>query len=97
MTSRTFPKRFTRLTPGFSKKLENLAAAAALHVGYYNFCWRPRMPGKSGRLRPSPAMAAGIADSLWTFEQFYDAVTQHEQRRKQQANAARLLRGLIGD
>ena len=31
-------KRFTRLSLGFSKKLENLAAAVALHVAHYNFC-----------------------------------------------------------
>jgi hypothetical protein len=32
----------SRLTFAFSKKLENLAAAIALHVGYFNFCWRMR-------------------------------------------------------
>ena len=38
LTIRTFMKRFTRLSLGFSKKLENLAAAVALHVAHYNFC-----------------------------------------------------------
>ena len=38
LTIRTFMKRFTRLSLGVSKKLENLAAAVALHVAHYNFC-----------------------------------------------------------
>ena len=37
LTIRTFMKRFTRLSLGFSRNLENLAAAA-LHVAHYNFC-----------------------------------------------------------
>ena len=40
LTIRTFMKRFTRLALGFSKKLENLAAAVALHFAHYNFCRR---------------------------------------------------------
>jgi len=43
LTIRTFMKRFTILALGFSKKLANLEAAVALHLAYYNFCWRPRM------------------------------------------------------
>jgi len=31
-------KRFTRLALGFSKRLENLAAATAIHIAVYNFC-----------------------------------------------------------
>ena len=42
LTIRTFMKRFTRLSLGFSKKLENLGAAVALHVAYFNYCWRSR-------------------------------------------------------
>ena len=38
LTIRTFMKRFARLALGFSKKLENLAAATAIHVAVYNFC-----------------------------------------------------------
>ena len=73
---------FDRLTAGFSKKLHNLAAATAVYVGYYNFCWRLRHKGTSGKLRPTPAVAAGLADDAWTFEQFYDAVCQHEKDRR---------------
>lgn len=96
LTVRTFMRRFTRLTVGFSKKLDNLAAAAALHVGYYNFCWRPRMPGKSGKLRPTPAQAAGLTDSLWTFERFYDEVCQHGRQQKRAVNVGRLIERLRG-
>ena len=35
-------RRFTRLALGFSKTLENLRAAVALHMAYYNRCWVPR-------------------------------------------------------
>lgn len=53
-------RRFTRLSLGFSKKLDNLAAAVALHIAHYNFCRR------HGSLRVTPAMAAGVTDTLWS-------------------------------
>jgi IS1 family transposase len=62
LTIRTFMKRFTRLSLGFSKKLENLQASVALFLAYYNYCWRP------GKLRITPAMAAGITNRLWSFD-----------------------------
>lgn len=82
LTIRTFIKRFSRLTVGFSKKFENLAAAVALHVAYYDFCWRLRKPGKSGELTPTPAMNAGLTDRLWSLEDLYEAVTGLERERK---------------
>ena len=45
---------------GFSKKLSSLAAAAAVEIAYYNFCWRLPQPGKSGQRTPTPAMMAGL-------------------------------------
>ncbi len=51
--------RFTRLTNGFSKKLANLKAAVALHFAWYNFVRIHQT------LRVTPAMAAGIVDSVW--------------------------------
>jgi len=45
-----------------TKKLANLEAAVNLHMAYYNFCWRP------GKMRVTPAMAAGVARSLWRFD-----------------------------
>jgi IS1 family transposase len=73
-TIRLFVKRFTRLTLAFSKKLENLAAAVALHVAYFNFCWRMR-ENEGGRMRLTPAMQAGVVNTLWTIDDLYDAVT----------------------
>jgi hypothetical protein len=50
-----------RLSLGFSKKLENLQAAIALFICYYNFCWRP------GEMRITPAMAARVTNRFWMF------------------------------
>lgn len=61
LTMRQSMRRFTRKTNGHSKKIENHAAAIALHFMWYNF----------GRihsiLRVTPAMAAGISDHVWEF------------------------------
>jgi len=56
---RTAMRRYTRLSNGFSRKMENHAAAVALHYFAYNFIKIHRT------LRVSPAMAAGVADKLW--------------------------------
>lgn len=56
-------RRFTRLTNAFSKKVENHAAAISLHFMHYNFARRHQT------LRVSPAMAARVADHLWTIEE----------------------------
>ena len=63
-------RRFTRLTNGFSKKLDNHMAAIALHFMHYNFA-RPHKtlstPQDDGpAIRQTPAMAAGVADHVWT-------------------------------
>jgi len=60
---RTFVRRMTRLSNGFSKKWENHEAALALYFAYYNFCW------KHGTLKETPAMAAGLTDHRWTVEE----------------------------
>ncbi len=78
LTIRTFMRRFTRLSLGFSKKLENLAAAVAIHIAYYNFCWRTRQPGTSGKLRPTAAMMANVTDHLWSLDEFFSIVTNYE-------------------
>ncbi len=77
LTIRTFLKRFTRLSLGFSKKLANLQAACSVFFAYYNYVWRTRFDdnsGQSGRLRPTAAMMAGVTDTLWSFEDLFDAV-----------------------
>ena len=63
LTMRMGMRRFTRLTNGFSKKVENHAAAVALHFIHYNFA----RVHKS--LRITPAMAAGISDHVWSLEE----------------------------
>lgn len=55
-------RRFTRLTNGFSKKVENLYYAEALYFMYYNFCRIHQT------LRMTPAMKAGITDRLWEID-----------------------------
>jgi len=60
LTMRMQMRRFTRLTNAFSKKLENLKAAVALHFAHYNFV---RIHSS---LRVTPAMAAGVTDHLWS-------------------------------
>jgi hypothetical protein len=67
-------KRLNRLTYSFSKKLRNLEAAFAMFAAYYNYCWRTRRPGKSGKLRPTAAMMAGLANHTWSFDELFQAV-----------------------
>jgi hypothetical protein len=60
-------RRFTRLSNGFSKKVENLAHPVSLHYMYYNFA-RPHATltkANEGR-KTTPAVAAGIANRVWT-------------------------------
>lgn len=59
LTMRMSMRRFTRLTNGFSKKVENHMHAIALHYMYYNFVRIHRS------LRCTPAMAAGVTSRLW--------------------------------
>ncbi|HBL27604.1 MAG TPA: IS1 family transposase [Acidobacteria bacterium] len=61
LTMRMSMRRFTRLTNGHSKKVENHAAAVAVHFAYYNFCRVHMSLGKdaNGKGR-TPAMAAGV-------------------------------------
>lgn len=62
LTMRMSMRRFTRLTNGFSKKLENHMHAIALHYMYYNFCRIHKT------LRCTPAMEAGISKTVWEIE-----------------------------
>jgi hypothetical protein len=63
LTMRMSMRRFTRLTNAFSKKVENLEAAVALHYMHYNFCRIHQS------LRVTPAMEAGISDHVWSVEE----------------------------
>ncbi len=63
-TMRMGMRRFTRLTNGFSKKLDNHMAAVAIHFMHYNFA-RPHKSLANPYPR-TPAMAIGVADHIWT-------------------------------
>ncbi len=56
-------RRFTRLTNGFSKKLENHGHMVALYFMHYNFCRVHKT------LRVTPAMEAGLTDHVWELEE----------------------------
>jgi hypothetical protein len=59
-------RRYTRLSNGFSRKIENHAHAIALHFMHYNFCRVHQT------LRVTPAMEAGISDHVWPIEEIVD-------------------------
>ena len=62
LTIRTFMKRFTRLSLGFSRKMENLRAAFALFAFHYNYVRIHRS------LKCTPAMAAGVTNRVWSLK-----------------------------
>lgn len=69
LTLRMQQRRFTRLTSGFSKKLENHAAAVSLFVSHYNLC------RVHETIRATPAMAIGITDHVWSIGELVNAAT----------------------
>jgi IS1 family transposase len=66
LTMRMHMRRFTRLTNGFSKKIEMHAHSVALHFMYYNFCKVHQS------LRVTPAMQAGLSDHVWEISEMVD-------------------------
>jgi IS1 family transposase len=72
LTMRMGMRRFTRLTNGFSKKVENHAHAIALHYMYYNFVRIHKS------LRCTPAMAAGVTTRLWEIEDIINLLPEPE-------------------
>jgi IS1 family transposase len=69
---RMHSRRMTRLTNGFSKKIENHAHAMALHFLYYNFVRIHQT------LKTSPAMAAGVTKRLWEMSDVVDMLEAWE-------------------
>jgi hypothetical protein len=67
LTMRMNMRRFTRLTNAFSKKIQNLEYAVALHFMYYNFC-RPHKTLNPKAIGITPAIAAGVTNKIWTIE-----------------------------
>lgn len=78
LTMRMHMRRFTRLTNGFSKKLENHIAAVSLHFMHYNFVRIHQT------LRMAPAMAAGLTDSLWEISDIVQLLEEREARVEQE-------------
>src|SRR5262249_25051524 len=72
LTMRMSMRRFTRLTNGFSKKLENHAAAIAGHFLHYNFVRLHKT------LRVTPAMEAGLSDHVWSVEEMIGLLDRRE-------------------
>lgn len=73
---RTAMRRYTRLSNGFSRKIENHEAAVALNYFAYNFIKVHRT------LRVSPAMAAGVTDRLFDVADLVDLWEADEKARK---------------
>lgn len=70
LTMRMGMRRFTRLTNAFSKKVDNHAAAIALHFMYYNFVRIHQT------LKTTPAMAAGVTAKLWEISDIVELLTK---------------------
>lgn len=85
LTMRMSMRRFTRLTNAFSKKLTNHGHMVALYALWYNFVRIHKT------LRVTPAMAAGIADRLWSMEDVVALIDERAER-----NATRLADRLVG-
>jgi len=73
LTMRMSMRRFTRLTNAFSKKVENLEYAIALHFMYYNFA-RPHIT-LANPCHRTPAMATGISNHVWTVEEIVKLIS----------------------
>jgi IS1 family transposase len=73
LTMRMGMRRFTRLTNAFSKKLQNLEAAVALHFMHYNFVRVHQT------LKTTPAVAAGVADHEWRMAEIVALLDRIEQ------------------
>jgi hypothetical protein len=74
LTMRMSMRRFTRLTNGFSKKVENHEYAIALYFMHYNFARTHK--SLCNPYDRTPAMAAGISDHIWTIEEIVSLVSK---------------------
>jgi hypothetical protein len=80
-------RRFTRLTNGFSKKIDNHIAAVAIYFMHYNFCRVHQS------LRITPAMAAGITDHVWSVEEVC-TLAERSTNPRREAEKKMVLRAL---
>jgi hypothetical protein len=82
-------RRFTRLTNGFSKKIENHGHAVALYFMFYNFCRVHQT------LRVTPAMEAGLTNHVWTVEELCALLP--EPKAAKSTKDLELLRKALGE
>jgi IS1 family transposase len=75
-------RRFTRLTNGYSKKLENHEAAVALFIACYNLCRVHSTLSTKGGPKTTPAMALGVADHPWSIAELIDAAVAADDEGK---------------
>jgi hypothetical protein len=73
LTVRMHTRRFTRLTNGFSKKVENHAHSVALLAMYYNFVRVHKT------LRVTPAMAVNVTKRLWKMSDIVEVLEAWEE------------------
>ncbi len=85
LTLRMQQRRMTRLTNGFSKKLDNHVAAIGLYVAHYNFC---RVHEALGR-RETPAMALSLTDHAWTIGELLEACLANAPRDPRKVHGPR--------
>jgi IS1 family transposase len=72
-------RRLTRLTNGFSKKMENHIHAMALYFMHYNFCRKHQtLTRAKGGVHTTPAMAAHVADHVWKLEEVVALLEEKE-------------------
>lgn len=76
LTMRMHMRRFTRLTNGFSKKLENHMHAISLYFMFYNFCKIHKA------LRVTPAMEAGISEKIWELSDIVALIPVEEPKKR---------------
>lgn len=76
LTMRMHMRRFTRLTNGFSKKIENHGYAIALHFVYYNFAKIHKS------LRVTPAMQAGLTKRVMSIEDIVNLIPTETPKKR---------------
>ncbi len=75
-------RRFTRLTNGFSKKIENHSASVALYMMYYNY------GRKHTTLGTTPMVKAGLSDHVWSVEEIIALLEEREPKSTRPARVA---------
>lgn len=72
LTMRMQMRRFTRLTNGFSKSIDNHRLACAVHFVHYNFARIHQS------LRVTPAMEAGLSNHVWDLSEIVSLLEASE-------------------